>query len=214
MEHEKELESIFDKAYSPDIQAAIIKSLFNAYKVAHNECKHFPKEEAHDILPFYRWVQLRTELRGLDGRFQEITATAEPNGTASSYHVALKSDRVMLTVSSVDRPGILPRMAEYRKQYANESQLHLFRPIPTETNIYAVLIHGAEREDKTYPSFAQIVFPSVGFSSCIHKIDLFDRFNNIVTEIKTPADSADKTAEPELKRILPQVKKASGDSAQ
>lgn len=200
----RELEDVFNASFPTHILEAMIKCIFNAYKVAYNECKQkFTPEEAHDLLPFYRWVQLRMELRGLGGRFQELQTTAEPNG--SSFHIIINSDRLMLTVSSVDRPGGFPRPAIYRNDYANECQLNLFEPLPKDSKVYAVLIHGPDKKDRSTPAFSEIVFPEKGFESYIHKINLFSRFDSLIN----PVDKA----KPELRELQPQVlKKVQGKS--
>jgi hypothetical protein len=198
----KELEDAFNASFPAHVLEAMVKCIFNAYKIAYDECNQkFTPEEAHDLLPFYRWVQLRMELRGLGGRFQELETTAEPNGASS--HIVIDSDRFMLTVSSVDRPGGFPRPANYRYDYANESQLSLFSPFPNNSKVYAVLIHGVDRRDRSKPAFSEIVFPEKGFESYIHKISLFSRLDSSIK----PVDEA----KPELKEISLQViKKAQG----
>jgi hypothetical protein len=58
-----ELEAAFEAAFPAQVQEAIIRCLFNSYETAYADCAKFQTEEAHDIRPFYRWVQLRDELR-------------------------------------------------------------------------------------------------------------------------------------------------------
>ena len=202
MEFIKEIERVFSTSFPDHILEAMLKCLFNAYKIADDECKQkFAPEEAHDLLPFYRWVQLRMELRGLGGRFQEIQTRAEPSGSCS--HIVIDTDRVMLTVSSVDRAGGFPRPAIYRNEYSNENQYNLFRPIPKNSKIYAVLIHGAYKEDRSKPAFSEIVFPEKGFNSYFHRIDLFSRFDGLMKPVKP---------EPKTKVSPPQlIVKAEGE---
>jgi len=202
MSFTKELEDAFNASFPVHVLEAMVKCIFNAYKVAYDECKQrFTPEEAHDLLPFYRWVQLRMELRGLGGRFQQLQTTAEPNG--SSSHIVIDSYQFMLTVSSVDRPGGFPRPANYRYDYANESQLSLLEPLQNNSKVYAVLIHGVDKKDRSRPAFSEIVFPEKGFESYIHKIDLFSKFDGLFKTV-------DKA--PELKEVSPRViKKAQGE---
>ena len=213
----QELEGIFDSAFETQVQESLLKCLFSSYKVSSSECKKkFPyEEEWHDVLPFYRWGQLRTELRGLGGRFKHIEATAEPNGIASNYHIIINSDRVMLTVSSVDRPGGYPRPATFRSDYANINEPDLFKPLPTYSKVYALLIHGVDRtdEDRRQPAFAQIVFPAPGFKSYIHKIDMFGRYSSLVKSLSIPIEERKEYIDPTRKEPMPQIiKKAVGDN--
>lgn len=200
MHFKEEIEETFYASFQNNILEAMIKCLFSSYKIAFDNCmKNFPEEEGHDLLPFYRWVQLRTELRGLGGRFRAITTKAEPNG--SSYHIVIDSDRLMLTVSSVDHPTALPRPASYRTAYANQFQLDIFNPLPNDSKVYAVLTHGLKRDDKQKPAFARVVFPSENFESYMHHIDLFEKFESIVTSLAAPTSRA----EIKTKEISPKV---------
>jgi hypothetical protein len=198
----EELESIFDDSFEKQTQEALMKCLFSAYGGSYEKCyKEFPKEEAHDLLPFYRWIRLRTELRGLEGRFGEIETTSEPNGPAPSYHLVVKTNRVILTVSSVDGPRSLPRPALYRIEYANTHQLDLFKPVEN-SKVYAILIHGPKQGDKRQPGFAQIGFPAKGFEYYIHRIDLFSKFNALVKSLSGQSEEVAKTT---LKELTPQI---------
>ena len=206
----EELERIFDGSFEEQTQQALIKCLYSAYKEAHNECfKKFSKEEAHDLLPFYRWIQLRSEFRGLGGRFKEIETYHEPNGPAPSYHIVINTERVILTVSSVYGPGALPRPAIYRTEMANTHQLNFdfIKSDEDHNKVYAILIHGVKRDDKKQPAFAQIGFPAKGFEYYIHRIDLFKKFDVLVKSLSSPSE---KTIEPIPKELAPQIIKKVG----
>ncbi len=104
-----ELEAIFDNSFPTETQEALIKSLFAGYKAVYEHCKDMPREEAHDLLPFERWVQIRIELRAVGDRFQQLEATTERNGTSNSYHVKITAGRRMFIAcfgrDSVELPG-------------------------------------------------------------------------------------------------------------
>lgn len=204
---EKELEQAFDTSYSFEIQEAFLKALFSSYKMAFHECSKFDEEEAHDLRPFYRWIQFRKELRGVGNRFRSLESIVEPNGSASSYHIVIDSDHMMLTASSVSVPGILPRASRHRVHYANECNLDLFKREPIYDKIYAVLTHGAAKKEQRQPGFAQIIFPGKGFESYIHKIDLFERFHELVKSLSIPKEETSKEKHPEIKEQKPTIKR-------
>lgn len=205
MQFSEMLENTLYSSFQTNMLEAMIKCLFSSYRTSFDYCtKTFSKEESHDLLPFYRWVQLRTELRGLGGRFKEITTTSEPNG--SSYHIVIDSDMVMLTVSSVDHPSAMPRSASYRTTYANKFQLNIFDPPDDDAKVYAVLTHGFKRDkwdDRRIPAFARIIFPSENCESYLHHVDLFEKFNPLITALTTQ----NKAVDTKTKEVSPQVTK-------
>ena len=201
-----QLEQIFNRSFPVLIQQAILRSLFDAYSIAVEECKKFPKEEGHDLLPFFRWVQLRTLFRGLAERFDSIQVKVEPNGTASSYHVCLSAGQIKLTASTVDDPSALPQFAHYRREYAARSQLNLFEsnePLPADGTVYVILTHAKDQANPTKPAFANIIFPDKEAGSIVHKIDLFERHNDFIKNLDNAV-----TAEPKpTLRLVEKTKK-------
>lgn len=184
-----QLERIFNVSFPKSIQEAILKCLFDAYAIASDECSKFPKEEGHDLFPFLRWIQLRTLLRGLADRFESVEAQVEPNGTASSYHVCINAGQVKLTASTVDDPSALPPFANYRAEYAAQSQLDLFEdndPFPPDGKIYVILTHGKDQLNHRQPAFARIIFPEKNCQSIVHSIDLFERHKELVDSLIAP----------------------------
>src|SRR5438132_1395016 len=122
----EELEGIFNSSFPQESQEALVKCLFAGYKSVHEHCKNMPKEEAHDLMPFERWVQLRIELKAVGKRFEQLEATAERNGTSNSYHVKITAGLMMITASYGQDPSDLPRVALHRETYAAQNQPDLF----------------------------------------------------------------------------------------
>ena len=183
-----ELERTFESSVSKQVLEALIRCLFGAYRTAFEECAGFPAQEAHDLRPYYRWIQLRSDLRGVADRFAGVQATPEP------YHTLLTIGRILLTASPVDGPGELVRRSNYRTTYANSSQLELFEknePPPDDAQFYAILIHGQDPNEPRQPLFAQIAFPDKNLDSYVHKIDLFSRFQSLVDSLRIPGEEAE-----------------------
>lgn len=180
----EELDGYFDASFSRQVQEAFVKCVINSYAVAWELCKKYLKEEAHDLLGFQRWIELRSQLRGLGGRFNEIETYTHPNGPAPSYHVVIDSEKFILTVSSVPSPWIMPRPAIYRKEYAVQNQLELFQQQLPNSKIFGLLIHGANPKDRSKPAFLQVRFPDKNYESYIqHNVDLFSRFDTLVKNL-------------------------------
>jgi|GEM_PF-6068083 len=212
MSYVEELEKIFNDSFEKQTQEAFIKGLFDVYQMSHRECYdsyHF--HEAHDLLPFLRWIKLRNSLRGMGDRFKEIQAFSKPNGSSSSYHILISTEKMILTVSSADSSISLPRPASHRIEYANQYQYNL-EFSSDENNItnskkYAILTHGAMYDDKRQPAFARIIFPSENYDSCIHRIDLFDKHRGLVAAIRESlaVTQPKRTVEITHREIEPQI---------
>ncbi len=179
----EELDGYFDASFGTQVQEAMVKCMFQAYADSYEACKKFLKEEAHDLLGFQRWIEIRNQFRGLGGRFNEIETYTEPNGPAPSYHVVINSEKMILTVSSVQAPWIMPRPAAYRKEFAIQNQYELWPKLPS-SKIFGILIHGPNPKDKSKPAFLQVRFPDKNYESYIqHNIDLFSRFDALVKNL-------------------------------
>ncbi len=181
-----EIESIFNDSFSKIIQEALIKCLFGAYKTAFDDCAaKFPKEEARDICPLYRWTQIRSDLRGLPARFSGVLATAE------RYHTRVTSGHIILTAHSVETSDELPRDAEYRREYACTSQLDMWGSTDSEF-IYAILAHAPDPKDHRQPDFASILFPDKAYNGVVHSINLFRKFESLVSSLRIPLVEAEQ----------------------
>lgn len=178
-----ELEQIHDGSVSRQVQEALVRCVFGAYMTAYDACSGFPAEEAHDLLPYYRWIQLRSDMRGIAHRFDGVQASAE------RYHTLLHVGRILLTAHRVDGPGELGRSSKYREAYAATSQLELEFPEWTtapsgDASFYAILLHGPDPQEPKQPQFAQIAFPDKKLQYYVHKVDLFPRFVSVVESLR------------------------------
>jgi hypothetical protein len=212
MSYIEELEKNFNDSFEKQTQEAFIKGLFDVYQMSHAECyKSYHLHEAHDLLPFLRWIKLRTLLRGMGDRFKEIEAISKPNGASSSYHILISTEKMILTVSTADSPISLPRPASHRIEYANQYQFNLeFSPeenIITNSKVYAILTHGAMYDDKRQPAFARVIFPAENYDSCIHRINLFDKHKDLVVALRESltATQPERIAEITHREIAPQI---------
>ena len=135
----KEIEQLFFHSVPEVVQCALIQCIFGAYNTAFEDCSKFQEEEARDIRPFFRWVQIRSDLRGLPARFPDVLASAE------RYHTRVTCGKVILTASAVEEPWELPRRATYREEYAS-NQLDLFSEnvVTDGEYLYAILGHSPD----------------------------------------------------------------------
>lgn len=189
---EKEIEQLFFHSVPETVQRALIQCIFGAYNTAFEDCSKFQEEEARDIRPFFRWVQIRSDLRGLPARFPGVL------GSAERYHTRVTCGKIILTASAVEDPSELPRRATYREEYAS-SQLDLFGNdgVSDGEYLYAILTHSPDPHNHRQPYFTHIGFPDRQYHGYIHRINLFERHAQLVTSLQIPL-----TESPE---ILPKV---------
>ena len=86
-----EIDSLFFESVPDEIQRALIQCVFGAYRTVFADCSKFQEEEAKDIRPFFRWVQIRSDLRGLPARFEGVSATPE------RYHTRVTCGKIIIT---------------------------------------------------------------------------------------------------------------------
>lgn len=184
---DQELEEIFGEDVPNAVQEALVKCLFGSYRTSFDACAHFQPEEAKDLRGYYRWIQLRDELRGLGDRFPGIVATPE------EYHTLITAGRIKLVACSNREPGSPLRSATYRREYADKS-LNLFESPPTlasdEDYIFTILEHGVDCLEPRQPAFARILFITKDMKIA-HDINLFARHKNLVDSLSIPLQSVE-----------------------
>lgn len=179
-----ELEGRFDSSVSKQIQEALIRLLFDAYRTAHADVySKFDAREAKDLLGFYRWVQIRQDSKGLAGRFPDVLIVSK------RFHTLVTINHIMFTTASAQDPEGAVRHADYRGGYALQSQLDLYeqeKPVPKDAIFYCVLVHGHDHKNKKIPAFAKFAFPDRDNKSYVHEIDLFKRHEPLIKTLKNP----------------------------
>jgi hypothetical protein len=181
----EDIEGDFFAAFSDDFLEQVLRVLAASYRGAHAECRlQYPPAEAHDLYPIMRRAIIESQLGEVAKEYPEISASPKPNHSGTSYYRLLSSGNVFLTVNAVEHPNAKVRRAMFRNTYAESSQLNLFGPPPEEgTMLYGILLHGPELLNKTRPEFAHIVFPNRDCSEYVGRIDLFNRFSGLVSEL-------------------------------
>lgn len=196
MDHSgEELEQMFNNDVSGHLQQALIRCTFNAYGTAFDAVKHFPYEEARDLRGYYRWIQLRYEMRGLGERFRGVTSTPQ------EYHTLLSAGRMRLIACSTSDPKSPIRPAMYKLEYANKS-LNLFDPIPStpseDNYIFTIMVHGVDRREARQPAFAKILFVTKAMQIW-HEFDLFSRHRDLVKSLWIPLPGLDQDGPPDVR---------------
>jgi hypothetical protein len=182
-----ELEKIFFDRISLKLTERLLRAVFAAHKVAAEECAaNFKKEEAENMLGFYRRAKLEGFMR--DAADMERVAAPVVRSRLSGWnHTELRSGRVVLTASSVQSPCDLVEEAEFRSTLARGNQDVLWPEPGDEPDpgapLYVILLHsrsrfmrGEQARHGYLPGSAYIAFPLPDLSGYAHEINLFDKF--------------------------------------
>jgi hypothetical protein len=190
----EELEKIFFDRISPKLTERLLRAVFAAHKVAAEEvAANFSKEEAENLLGFYRRAKLEGFMR--DAAAMEGVAAPVVKSRSSNWnHTELHSGRVVLTASTVQFPCDLVEVAEFRTMLARSNQGVLW-PEPGDVPdpgapLYVILLHSRSRFPRAEPTrhgylpgSAYLAFPLPDLSGYAHEINLFDRFPAVVDSL-------------------------------
>lgn len=138
-------------------------------------------DQARDVYPHVRRGFIEDNLQSLASR-HEMTSRSVPNAAGNCRYVELEYMGIVVTCSAVDSPGAFPRDAVFREQLARSSQIEMFEdeePIPDDTRLYTLLLHGGEPLDE-HPGFLNIGFPDRACREfLVSGIDLVKNFPSI-----------------------------------
>jgi hypothetical protein len=96
--------------------------------------------------------------------------------------------------------------AIFRQELAAEAQLDLFlppapTPLPIDQLLFALLLHGYDKSDKSKPSFVHIVFPDNLCQFYMARINLLARFSEIAAEmVPTTQDTTEEEPQVAIRR--------------
>lgn len=175
----------FHDSFPDEFLRDIVRLLATGYSGTYTECyaSHEPPE-ARDLYPVQRRAFIEGQIRKLAEDYPEIRASPEQNSVKSHSYTLLRSKDVMLTVSAVPHHNERIRRAEFRETYARASELKLFDETPSKGSLlYAILLHGPDPLNLAKPAFAHAVFPDKEATTYVARIDLFERFSTLVTEL-------------------------------
>ena len=181
-------QAVFDHSFSQQAQKDLLRCVVHSYRVADTFVKPLHYAEANYLRGHKRRVDIESEMRGVAAHHPEIDARIELNRTLSAYYTVLSAGRIRLTQSRANNPYQMIQHAMFRRELAAEAQLDLFlpnspNPIPIDQLLFALLLHGYDRADKSKPSFVHVVFPDHLCRFYVARINLLERFPEIASEM-------------------------------
>lgn len=184
-----QLRQVFDDSVPRELQRDLVRSFFSQYKAADEYCKrNYPPSEAQYLRGHKRRADVEMEIRSVCERYVGIgaSASAQLNSHRNAFHSTLTCGRIRLTQSRVRNPYTVVRPSSFREEYAEESQLAFpwGRRAPRKPDglFYAILLHGNNKQDNSRPAFVHVVFPDKPCKSYLTRIDLLERFPEVVAE--------------------------------
>lgn len=169
-----------------------LRCILISYTKADSEAREkYPPSEAHYIRGPQRRADIEVGLRSVADLDQEVSALPRWNKTGSQAHTLITRGQIKLTCSRADSRYDVVRHAEFRKDYAAQSQYDLFQiNEPPEVSqgpyLYAMILHGPAQDDKSRPAFVDVVFPDRECETYIARIDLLREFPEAFGDITPP----------------------------
>jgi hypothetical protein len=177
----------------------------------------FPKPEAHDLRGHYCRAVFEKEWRTIAAQSIDMHGRAVLNKRGTYYHTRITCGSIIMTASQVSHPKVMVRHADFRDGYARDAQMDLFGEMPEppapESPVYAMLLYGLDKKTRTFPVFADFVFPDSKCGRYVDRIELFLEYASLInqlvgSQIVVPAaTSAGVAPEPELKYRKPSESK-------
>lgn len=168
-----------------------VASLMIAYEAADRtlRAEHDP-DEMHDLVGHVRRAKFETELRGA-ARLSGLEANVVEVASNRSRHTEVVTPTFRLVAARVEGPGGLPPHASHRETLASSGQLVLAGQAGSHADrVFGVFAHSRSQwatpeEHQRWghlPGSLHLVFPGSEFGLCIHRINLFERHEDVVRE--------------------------------
>ena len=147
----------FWASISRELAKKFLRCILDMYSKADTETKaKYPPSEAHYMRGHQRQADIEVGLRGVAELDHEASGVPRWNKT----HTLVTRGHIKLTCSRANSRYDVIRHSEFRKEYAEESQVLLFpdtHPLdctPSEY-VFAIIIHGPDQEDQFKASFCR-----------------------------------------------------------
>jgi hypothetical protein len=187
----------FNASISNDIQRDIVRHVYKGYIKADKlvKEKEYQPGPAKNLYPYVRWATIDDNCLALNNKYEGLQTSSEINISHNSFHTLITSGNIKMTISSVNNPSALPRVALFRNDLAilqyrfdiskDKSTFELLdlKSISDGT-IFAFIIHGPTLDNQRFPGFIHIVFPDEHCTKYLDRIDLFKRFPDLIEELQ------------------------------
>jgi hypothetical protein len=182
----------FWASISRELAKKFLRCILDMYIKADTETKaNYPPFEAHYMRGPQRRADIEVGLRGVAELDHEASGVPRWNKPHNQTHTLVTRGHIKLTCSRANNRYDVIRSSEFRKEYAEESQVLLFpdtHPLdctPSEY-LFAMIIHGPDQEDQSRPAFVDVVFPDRECQMYIARINLLKEFPEIFGDITPP----------------------------
>jgi hypothetical protein len=194
-----EIDALIAEAFPESFLRALVQSVFTARALAWEDARQFAQPEAENVRPWIARAHLEGLMRAAAERFPELTTSVQ---RASNWnHTEVSAGRLVLTQNSVPTPCAMVDASNFRMRLAeNNSQLSLLpESEPSDPATFLVLLlHSQYRSldpsqqeaNGHLAGSAYLAVPARNLSSYIYKVNLFDRFPDLVGSY-LPSDWAD-----------------------
>ncbi len=173
-----EIVRILDESLPLEFQRGILTLCHASYTETEDDLlPEFAHPQVHDLRGHYRRAKVESHLSNFAYRFKGIKASSEQNSTHNSYHVRIDAPRLVLTISAVETPNTMVRVAQFRQTYSYQMGLWDEGKLEHATDdIYGIILHGPADNDPAKLGFVVIAFPNSTCTRYIERIDLRKKF--------------------------------------
>jgi hypothetical protein len=186
----------------------IVEGISKIYqKSFHYVFENFDKEQAIDLLPYYRRTEIESFFRSLSNPFPVIKTNCDINNSLNSFHVEICINLIVITQSFCKFPDEKVRDAKFRNTLSEVNIQEKFNfgdseIIEKADKYFAILQHGAEGREPKIPQFFNLVFPSKSNENIAAPIDILKLYNistNVLHDDIESIKSKDTLINPPLK---------------
>jgi hypothetical protein len=182
-----------------------------AYPAAFDQARaEFRGPVAHDYVGYRRRAIIENAFGALGGLFSDLQIEDVPNVGGGANHCELRSRRIVITQSKIDKEGGAIHEARFRSELGTLTDPGLFynpvRLASEEVPLWAAIVHGPGSPRDRTAGFIKAVFPDEnGVHTGRPSIDLYSRYPDLRPSVADlPAPDSEFAAAP-TPRFLPGV---------
>lgn len=204
---QKEFESVVEDSLCLPFINDFVRLVIGSYRQAHEECRSFAREVAHDHRGNRRRALIEQGIPAIAQRHKDqgVEACYRPTHNNTAFFAQVKMGRILFTQSCVETPETMVRKAEFRHTLARSFGPSLFDNgviVPPTAPLYAIGIHG-EGHHLREPYFLDIVFPDPECRVYVKRISLFNTCHALVDSLLNPAVQEEVVQDEAMPQLRP-----------
>ncbi len=138
---------ILGQDFPRKVRTEFVRTIKQSYKIVkqlEGEWDYLSSVLGRNIITSFCNIVVECEfMRKIDIGELQYTYRIVPNKVKSHYHIEIMSRNFILTISQINKDGVLPRKAEFRINNSLDNQLPLIKETEiNQSKYYSILTHG------------------------------------------------------------------------